>query len=104
MSAAEVKITAEPGSLTGRLLVAALEEQIAAEKERMRAERREERRVAAERHRQELGRFNVELLAELGLTGHPKAEVLLDMAWTYRGDEGYEQVRSFAKVLAELLS
>lgn len=50
--------------------------------------------------------FCKDLLEELNLTGHPKAEVLLDKAWEYGRSEGcdFQGVARWAHELAELLS
>jgi hypothetical protein len=47
--------------------------------------------------------FKADVLAELGLTGHPKADKVFDMAWDNGYDDGYADVLSFAEDYAELV-
>ena len=47
--------------------------------------------------------FMKDLLAHLGLTGHPKAEKLFSMAWNQGHASGYSEVAYYAEELAELL-
>lgn len=47
--------------------------------------------------------FKADVLAELGLTDHPKAEKLFGMAWDRGHSEGYASVLSVAEDYADLL-
>lgn len=47
--------------------------------------------------------FKKDVLAELGLTNHPKAERFIELAWDY-GDKDFRQVLETAEELSELLS
>lgn len=49
-------------------------------------------------------RFKFELLADLGILGHEKADKLYEMAWERSHSEGYESVYHTAEELSELLS
>ena len=49
------------------------------------------------------GEFQTDLLANLGLTGHPKAQLLFDLAWEFGHAEGYSEVFTHAACMAELL-
>lgn len=57
--------------------------------------REDNRRLQAE--------FKKDLLEDLGLTGHPKAEDLYRIAWDNSHCGGYLEVYEFAEELAELL-
>jgi len=47
--------------------------------------------------------FKADLLAELGITKHPKADALYRMAWDRGHSCGFSEVVSEAEELAELL-
>jgi hypothetical protein len=47
--------------------------------------------------------FKADLLDELGLTGHPKADMLFDIAWALGHAYGFEEVFNQASDLANLL-
>jgi hypothetical protein len=47
--------------------------------------------------------FKADLLEELGITNHPKAELLFNMAWEEGHSEGYQSVFYYADMFSELL-
>lgn len=47
--------------------------------------------------------FKVDLLADLGLTGHPKADKVYALAWQRGHSSGYSEVYNEAIDLAELV-
>jgi hypothetical protein len=70
------------------------------------ASRREDREMweahqAEERRMYE--QFRADLLDELDITGHPKAELLFEMAWRAGHADGYASVVYHAEELVELL-
>jgi len=48
--------------------------------------------------------FKKDLLEELGVTGHPKADKLFSLAWSYGHSSGYSEVFSYASEFVDLLS
>jgi len=48
--------------------------------------------------------FKADVLAELGLTDHPKADKLFGMAWDHGHSSGYSDVLSWAEEFAELVN
>ena len=47
--------------------------------------------------------FKVDLKEDLGITDHPKAETLFDLAWEYGHSGGYREVYNYALDLVDLL-
>lgn len=83
-----------------RMTVRQAREHAEAEKARHRAQR--------ELHRAEEARldrlFRADLEEEHGLAGHPKAELLFDIAWDDAHSDGYEQIAYRYERLAGLLA
>ena len=50
-----------------------------------------------------MAQFKADLLEELGLTWHPKADLLYSMAWDEGHSEGLQRVYYCAEELSELL-
>lgn len=48
-------------------------------------------------------KFKQDLLIELGIANHPKADKVFEMAWDDRHDEGHEAVYEYASDLADLI-
>ena len=48
--------------------------------------------------------FQIDAMAELGLTNHPKAERLFEIAWDNRHSEGYRGVYEEMEELSELMT
>ncbi len=46
--------------------------------------------------------FKYDVLVELGLVNHPKAELLIELAWDY-GDKNLQQVLDTAEEMSDLL-
>lgn len=48
--------------------------------------------------------FKRDLLDELGVSNHPKADALFSLAWSYGHSAGYEEVFNYADELSQLLT
>jgi hypothetical protein len=51
-----------------------------------------------------MNQFKKDLLDELGITGHPKADKLYDFAWEHGHSDGYASVYSWAEELVDLIN
>lgn len=47
--------------------------------------------------------FKKDLYEDLGISDNPKREKLFSKVWEHRGDEGFEQVYSYACDLVDLI-
>jgi len=47
--------------------------------------------------------FEKDVIDALGLTDHPKAELLFEISWEYGHSAGYHEVYSYAQDMAPLL-
>lgn len=78
-----------------------------AEADRMRAAREDRKREQYRKHAEEGSRLMAQLRADLeaehGLTGHPKADAVWNMAWDRGHSAGYTEVASEYEDLAELV-
>lgn len=61
----------------------------------MQAYREEDSRLAEE--------FKADALAEVGLTGHPKADKVYHLAWEYGHSAGFSEVMNYLPDLADLV-
>jgi hypothetical protein len=48
--------------------------------------------------------FKRDLLADLGIADHPKADRLFELAWDYGHASGYSEVYNYALELVDLLN
>ena len=53
--------------------------------------------------RDAMSRFKADVLAENGITDHPKADKLYEMAWERGHSSGIQEVAMYAEELSELL-
>lgn len=64
-------------------------------------------RVAVENYRDRLGtigaEFKTKMAKALGIADHPKAKLLMQIAWEHGHSSGYREVAIYAEELAELL-
>jgi hypothetical protein len=71
--------------------------------EELRQARRVEREKQRESAHQEYMEFKAELLEELGIASHPKADMLFDIAWEKGHSGGYNEVRYEAEEMVGLI-
>jgi len=65
---------------------------------------RRERRLAYQAEERRLqDQFKADALAELGLTGHPKADLLFSLAWDEGHSSGFQEVFGHMERMADLV-